>query len=102
MLDVSGGGINPKQHFHVGPAYQAGWAHAVKASSPGLLVATVGGIADGELAQSVLENGQADVVLCGRAFQQNPGLVLAYAQALDVTIHQANQIQWGYKLQKRK
>ncbi|KIY70149.1 FMN-linked oxidoreductase [Cylindrobasidium torrendii FP15055 ss-10] len=97
VLDVSAGGINPKQHFHVGPAYQAPMAVAVKKANSGLLVGTVGNITDGLLAQSVLDAQQADLIFCGRAFQYNPGTVLAFAQALDVQIHQAHQIEWGYK-----
>ncbi|KAK0496045.1 FMN-linked oxidoreductase [Armillaria luteobubalina] len=102
VLDVSSGGNNIKQKFTPGPAYQAPLAHDVKKTNPGLLVATVGGITDGHTAQGVLENGLADVVLCGRAFQQNPGLVLRYAQDLDVDIHLAHQIQWGYKVGRRR
>ncbi|KAF8917690.1 FMN-linked oxidoreductase [Mucidula mucida] len=101
ILDVSAGGINLKQKFAIGPAYQAYMAYEVKKSNPGLLVATVGGITDGHIAQAVLDNGQADLVLCGRAFQQNPGLVLAMAQALDVDIQQAHQIQWGYRMHRK-
>ncbi len=99
---MSSGGNNIKQKFTPGPAYQAPLAHDVKKTNPGLLVATVGGITDGHTAQGVLENGLADVVLCGRAFQQNPGLVLRYAQDLDVDIHLAHQIQWGYKVGRRR
>ncbi|KIY67755.1 FMN-linked oxidoreductase [Cylindrobasidium torrendii FP15055 ss-10] len=103
ILDVSSYGINPKQRFPpLQPAYQAWLAAAVKKSNPGLLVTTVGGIADGALAQSLLDTNQADIVLCGRAFQQNPGLVLAFAQQLDVQIHQAHQIEWGYKMSPPK
>ncbi|KAK0436476.1 FMN-linked oxidoreductase [Desarmillaria tabescens] len=98
VLDVSAGGNNNKQKIIPGPAYQSPLAHAVRRTNPGLLVATVGGITDGHTAQGVLEDGLADVVLCGRAFQQNPGLVLRYAQDLGVDIHLAHQIQWGYKM----
>ena len=100
LLDVSGGGINLNQKFKYGPAYQTHLAAAVKKSNPGLLVSTVGGIYEGKQAQKILDEEQADVVMCGRGFQQNPGLVLDFAEALDVTIHQACQIQWGYRLHR--
>ncbi|SJK99014.1 uncharacterized protein ARMOST_02295 [Armillaria ostoyae] len=101
VLDVSSGGNNSKQKIIPGPAYQSPLAHAVKSTNPGLLVATVGGITDGHMAEGMLEDGLADVVLCSRAFQQNPGLMLRYAQDLDVDIHLAHQIQWGYRRSRR-
>ena len=100
VLDVSAGGISAKQKFSYGPAYQSYLAADVKKSNPGLLVSTVGGIYDGKLAQGLLDEGKADIIMCGRGFQQNPGLVLDFAEALDVEIHQARQIEWGYRIRR--
>ena len=100
VLDVSAGGIHTKQKFHYGPAYQSHLAADVRKSNPGLLVSTVGGIDDGKLAQRLLDEGKADIVMCGRGFQRNPGLVLEFAEALDVEIHHARQIEWGYRIRR--
>lgn len=38
-----------------------------------ILVGAVGMITTGTVAQEILDKGQADAVLVGRAFQKNPG-----------------------------
>ena len=56
LLDVSTGGISPKQKITGGPAYQAPFAEAVKkAHGDKILVSAVGAITDGPTAQSVLD-----------------------------------------------
>lgn len=101
LLDVSGGGNHPAQHPHVGPAYQAPMAQAVKAAvGDKMAVATVGNIRDGVQANELLEgkDGKAalDLAICGRMFQKNPGLVWQFAEDLGVEIQMANQIRWGF------
>ncbi|KAG7448555.1 FMN-linked oxidoreductase [Guyanagaster necrorhizus] len=102
LLDVSSGGNNPKQKFTHGPAYQAPLAHDVKKSNPGLVVSAVGSITDGHIAQNVLDQGQADLVMVGRHFQRNPGLVWSFADDLGVEVTLANQIHWGFRGRRRK
>jgi 2,4-dienoyl-CoA reductase-like NADH-dependent reductase (Old Yellow Enzyme family) len=48
------------------------------------------------LANSLLESEGLDIVLIGRGFQKNPGLVWAWADELGVEISMANQIRWGF------
>ncbi|KAK0495078.1 hypothetical protein EDD18DRAFT_1396401 [Armillaria luteobubalina] len=96
FLDVSSGGNNSRQKIALGPAYQAHFSHAVKKSNPGFLVGTVGRIYDGLVAQEVLDKGQADVILVGRQFLKNPGLVWTFADDLGVKIRAAHQIRWGF------
>ena len=56
LIDVSTGGVHPKQKIKGGPAYQAPFAQAVKkAHGDKILVSTVGAITDGRTAQSVLD-----------------------------------------------
>ncbi|KAG5732248.1 putative NADPH dehydrogenase C23G7.10c [Termitomyces sp. T112] len=105
FLDVSGGGNHPEQKIKGGPAYQAPFAHDVKKaldSSSKLVVGSVGAITDGHTAQSVLDKGQADVILVGRNFIKNPGTVWAFAEDLGVEIKTANQIGWGFKGRRNK
>ncbi|KAG1837225.1 hypothetical protein DFJ58DRAFT_816491 [Suillus subalutaceus] len=97
FLDVSSGGNHPKAIMKSGPAYQAPFAQAVKqALGDKLVVGCVGSIANGKVAQEVLDKGQADVVLVGRQFQKNPASVWAFASDLGVAIKIANQIGWGF------
>lgn len=101
FLDVSSSGNHSQQRMKSGPAYQAHFAEAVKkylASTPssGLIVGSVGSITNGVLAQSILDKGQADVVLVGRHFQKRPGLVWDFAEDLGVKIRVARQIEWGF------
>ncbi|KAI0653043.1 FMN-linked oxidoreductase [Cubamyces menziesii] len=97
LLDVSSSGNNPAQKIKTGPAYQAHFSEAVKrAHGDKILVSAVGAINDGQLAQSVLDKGQADAIFVGRMFQKNPGLVWKFADDLGVQIHVAGQIGWGF------
>ncbi|KAJ0421376.1 hypothetical protein BJY00DRAFT_323354 [Aspergillus carlsbadensis] len=98
LLDVSSGGIHPKSAIAIrsGPAYQAHFAREIKeAVGDRLLVSAVGGIKTGALAEEVLQSG-VDVVLAGRWFQQNPGLVRAFAEELGVKVRMARQIDWSF------
>ncbi|KAJ3568706.1 hypothetical protein NP233_g5542 [Leucocoprinus birnbaumii] len=98
LLDVSSGGLSPRQRVVPGEAYQAHLAAAVKkAVGDKLVVSAVGALGNGPIAQKVLESGQADVVFVGRQFQKNPGLVWQMADELGVEIVQAKQIGWGFK-----
>ncbi|KAJ3541213.1 hypothetical protein NM208_g4714 [Fusarium decemcellulare] len=67
-----------------------------KAVGDKILVSAVGGIKTGALAEDALQSG-LDTVMAGRWFQQNPGLVAAFATELGVKIKMANQIDWSFK-----
>lgn len=96
LLDVSSGGNDPRQHPHVGPAYQAPFAKAVKEKvGDKMAVGTVGAISDAKLAEKQLEDG-LDLVVVGRGFQKNPGLVFTWADELGVKVQMPNQIRWGF------
>ncbi|OJD40714.1 fmn-linked oxidoreductase [Diplodia corticola] len=96
VLDVSAGGQHPAQKIKGGPAHQAPFAKAIKERvGDKMLVATVGTITDGKMANQLLEDG-LDIAAAGRLFQKNPGLVWAWADDLDVQIENAQQIGWGF------
>jgi 2,4-dienoyl-CoA reductase-like NADH-dependent reductase (Old Yellow Enzyme family) len=98
MLDVSSGGIHMKSSIPIqgGPGYQIPFAQEIKkAVGDKLLVSAVGGIKTGKLAEETLQSG-VDVVQAGRWFQENPGLVRAFAKELGVEVSMANQIGWGF------
>jgi 2,4-dienoyl-CoA reductase-like NADH-dependent reductase (Old Yellow Enzyme family) len=98
FIDVSSGGIHPKQSTSIksGPGYQVPFAQKVKeAVGERAIVSAVGGIKTATLAEEYLHSG-IDVIMCGRWFQENPGLVYAYAKELGVEVKMANQIGWGF------
>lgn len=97
LLDVSSGGQHPKQHPHVKPAYQAPFAIQVKkAVGSKMAVGSVGSIDNGTLANELLEKEGLDLVIVGRGFQKNPGLVVAWAEELNQPVQMASQIRWGF------
>ncbi|KAF8633175.1 hypothetical protein AX17_004676 [Amanita inopinata Kibby_2008] len=109
FLDVSTGGNHPRQKAQVKPGYQTSFARDVmedvslKTSTSGdamnrrLLVGTVGLYTEAQQAEEALQKRWADVVLVGRSFMKNPGLVWEWADRLGVNISMANQLQWVFK-----
>ncbi len=96
LLDVSSGGLHPRQQVKTGPGYQAPFAKAVKEKlGEKMAVGTVGTITSGKQANTLLEEG-LDLAIVGRMFQKNPGLVWAFAEDLGVQVNVANQIRWGF------
>ena len=96
LLDVSSGGLHPKQKVKAGPGYQAPFAKAIKERvGDKLAVGTVGTITSGKQAQQLLDQG-LDLAIAGRMFQKNPGLVWSWAEELGVQVNVANQIRWGF------
>lgn len=103
LVDVSSGGLHSSQEVKSGPGFQAPFGIAVKkAVGERMLVATVGHIRDGKLANRLLEEEGLDVVLVGRGFQKDPGLVWTFAQHLDVEVAMPGQIRWGFSKQGRR
>lgn len=97
LLDVSSGGNHPRQHPHAKPAYQAPFAiKAKKAVGDKMAVGSVGSIDTAELANELLEKEGLDLVIVGRAFQKNPGLVFKWADDLKIHVNMPNQIRWGF------
>lgn len=119
ILDVSTGGVSPKQKIDAGPGYQVPCSLAIKKALPDtkMIIAVVGMITSGAQAQKILDDGAADMVTVGRAFLKvsasslfthilgtpgtrivnspfffkDPGLVWHWAEELDVLIYLANQ-----------
>jgi 2,4-dienoyl-CoA reductase-like NADH-dependent reductase (Old Yellow Enzyme family) len=98
LLDVSTGGNHPLQKIKPGPAYQAPFAKAVKkAVGDKMLISAVGSIATGELAEELLTaDAPLDVIMVGRPFLKNPGLVWEWADELGTGIYVSKQIGWGF------
>lgn len=58
-------------------------------------VSIVGTIHDGVVAEDLLQSG-LDVVMSGRWFQKNPGLVFSMADGLKANVRMPSQINWGF------
>lgn len=101
LLDVSSGGLHPQQHIAKGPllhadAYQSTLALEVKkAVGDKMGVGVVGGITRGVQGKQLTDEG-LDLVIVGRMFQKNPGLVFSWADELDIPVNMPNQIRWGF------
>ncbi|KAI0715861.1 FMN-linked oxidoreductase [Cerioporus squamosus] len=106
FIDVSTGGLSAATQMSplaTGSGYQVPFAADIKAAlGDKVFVGAVGGINEGKFAQSILDEGKADVVLVGRMFQKNPGFVWKLADDLGVELHQSSQIGWPFQGRAKK
>ena len=84
LVDVSSGGLDPRQRIPLGPGYQVPGAEAVRHGA-GVAVAAVGLITEPEQAQAILSEEKADMVLLARAMLRDPYWPLRAAAALGRT-----------------
>jgi 2,4-dienoyl-CoA reductase-like NADH-dependent reductase (Old Yellow Enzyme family) len=85
LIDCSSGGIDPRQRISFHPGYQVPFARAVRAAT-GLATAAIGLIHTADMAEEILGNGDADVVVLGRTLLADPFWPLRAARALRTTI----------------
>ena len=94
LIDCSSGGVAPVKftEMDIGPGYQVQFAEAVR---KGAMIATgaVGLITDAVQAETILQRGQADVVLVARAAMRNPYFAVAAAEQLGEVIPWAPQLE---------
>jgi 2,4-dienoyl-CoA reductase-like NADH-dependent reductase (Old Yellow Enzyme family) len=94
LIDCSSGGVAPVKftEMDIGPGYQVQFAEAVR---KGAMIATgaVGLITDAVQAETILQQGQADVVLVARAAMRNPYFAVAAAEQLGEVIPWAPQLE---------
>ena len=101
LIDVSSAGSDPRQKLppilDTSSVYHADLSGPIKAAlGDKIIVGVVGGITNGKMAQEALDKNEADLVLVGRMFQKNQGLVWNFAEDLGVSISVAHQIGWGF------
>lgn len=83
ILDVSSGGTVPNAKITAGPGYQLPYASKIKRTlKDQLLVGAVGMITNAQQAETILTNGDADLVFVGREFLRNPYFPLEAAKQL--------------------
>jgi len=70
-IDVSSGGISPKQQLVIGPSYQVPFAEQVKQAT-GLATMSVGLITEAKEAEAIVVDGKADLIAIGRAMIFDP------------------------------
>ena len=85
LIDVSSGGTVHDAKIPIGPAYQTPFAERIK-KEVGIAVSTVGYIETPQLAQSIVAEGRADVVMIARAALRNPRFPLQAASELDANV----------------
>ncbi len=88
LIDVSSGGLDPRQQITVGPGYQVPFARDVRTKA-GIPTAAVGLISEPAQAQAILDEGSADVVLLARAALREPAWPLRAAHELGLPAAQA-------------
>ena len=81
LIDCSSGGNDPRQSIAIHPGYQVPYAEAVRRET-GLPTAAVGLIHSADMAEQILANGQADLVVLGRTLMSEPYWPLKAARAL--------------------
>ena len=81
LIDCSSGGLDPRQKIPLYPGYQLSFAESIKRRA-GIATAAVGLIHSPDLAEHIVGNQQADLVVLGRALLAEPYWPLRAAKAL--------------------
>jgi len=85
LIDVSSGGNAIGAKIPVEPGYQVAFAERIRREA-GLLTGAVGMITTAEQAESIIQSGQADLVLLAREFLRDPYFPLRAAQNLGAPV----------------
>lgn len=89
-IDVSSGGISPKQKISLGPGYQVPFAQAIRAVVK-MPVMAVGLITEPQQAEDILSEGKADMIAIARGFLQDPRWPWRAAAALGASVEAPRQ-----------
>ncbi len=81
LMDVSSGGVDPRQQIKVEPGYQVPFAARIRQEAE-IATAAVGMITEPAQADDVIRTGQADFALLARAFLADPHWALHAAREL--------------------
>jgi len=92
LVDCSSGGNVPHATIPVGPGYQVPFAARIRREA-GIATGAVGLITDARQAESILENGDADLVLFARELLRDPYFPRRAAAELGVMIE--GPVQYG-------
>ena len=70
-IDVSSGGVSPKQKIPLGPGYQVPLGEAIRKAT-GLTTIAVGLITEARQAEDIVASGKADMVALARGMLYDP------------------------------
>ncbi|WP_160122947.1 NADH:flavin oxidoreductase/NADH oxidase [Rhodovarius lipocyclicus] len=83
LIDASSGGADPRQKIRPSPGYQVPFAERIRREA-GIATGAVGMINTPDLAEEILANGRADLIIMGRKLMADPHWPLKAAAALHV------------------
>jgi 2,4-dienoyl-CoA reductase-like NADH-dependent reductase (Old Yellow Enzyme family) len=81
FIDVSSGGLDPRQKIDLKPGYQVPFAERIRAET-GLVTMAVGLITEPAQAEAIVAGGQADLIAMARAMMDDPRWAWHAARAL--------------------
>jgi 2,4-dienoyl-CoA reductase-like NADH-dependent reductase (Old Yellow Enzyme family) len=81
LIDCSSGGVDPRQQVNAFPGYQVPFSAAIR-SRAGIATGAVGMISAPEMAERIIADGQADLIVMARAFLNDPYWPLHAAKVL--------------------
>ena len=94
LIDCSSGGVDPRQKVRAFPGYQVPFSAAIR-SRAGIATCAVGMISAPEMAEKIITDGQADLIVMARAFLNDPYWPLHAARALKAKIPWPSQYERG-------
>jgi len=94
LVDCSSGGNDPRQQIPIHPGYQVPFAAAIKAAT-GMRTAAAGLIHSPDLAEAIIANAQADLVVLGRTLLADPYWPLRAAAQL-----KAASVKWPVQYER--
>lgn len=94
LVDCSSGGNDPRQRIPIHPGYQIPLAERVRREA-GIATAAVGLLHGPDLAEEVIANGRADLVVMGRTLLSDPHWPLKAANAL-----RAENVAWPVQYER--
>ncbi|MGD9920261.1 MAG: NADH:flavin oxidoreductase/NADH oxidase [Pseudorhodoplanes sp.] len=94
LIDCTSGGNDARQRIEIHPGYQVPLAERVR-REVGIATGAVGLIGSPEMAEEVVANGRADLVILGRALLSNPHWPLHAANAL-----KAKNVSWPVQYER--
>jgi 2,4-dienoyl-CoA reductase-like NADH-dependent reductase (Old Yellow Enzyme family) len=95
LIDCSSGGVLPGIRVPVGPGYQVEFAARIRRET-GIATGAVGLITQADQAESIITNGEADLVLMAREFLRDPYFPLRAARELH------DDIKWPIQYERAK
>ncbi|HWM83721.1 MAG TPA: NADH:flavin oxidoreductase/NADH oxidase [Pseudolabrys sp.] len=90
LIDCSSGGNDPRQTIAIHPGYQVPLSEMIRRES-GMPTGAVGLINGADMAEQIVANGQADLVVLGRSLMAEPYWPLKAARALRADIQWPTQ-----------